>query len=150
MPRRKERIAVVLDTNVIVAFYLTTRRDSPNAQVFRLWRDHRELQLILSPELADEYLEILSRIGVAEKRVARFAKRLERRGTTTLVNLGARTVASRDPEDNFVLATAASGKAAFLVTNDRDLLDIPASVHKKFKFEIVTPTVLLRRLKEKK
>ena len=146
MPPRKKRIVVVLDTNVVVGFYVSRNQASPNAQI---WRDRRKLQLILSPELTTEYLEVLPRLGVGENKCARLAGRLESRETITHVNLGARATESRDPEDNFVLSTAAAGKARFLVTNDRDLLDIPAPQRKKFKFEIVTPRALLARLREK-
>jgi predicted nucleic acid-binding protein len=48
-----------------------------------------------------------------------------------------------------MLATAAAGRAQYLVTNDRDLLDISDSAQKKFKFAIVTPGQLLTRLEEK-
>ncbi|MEK6408046.1 MAG: putative toxin-antitoxin system toxin component, PIN family [Acidobacteriota bacterium] len=149
MPPRKKRTVVVLDTNVVLGFYLSRNQASPNAQVFRLWRDRRRLQLILSSDLTAEYLEVLPRLGIEEKKVARLAERLETRETVTHVNLGARATESRDPDDNVVLSTAAAGRARFLVTNDRDLLDIPASQRKKFKFEIVTPIELLTRLREK-
>lgn len=148
MPPRKERVAVVLDTNVVLGFYLSRSPGSLNQRVFRLWRDLRKLQLILSGELANEYIEVLGRLNVAPERIARLAERLKLRTTITLVNLGARPKASRDPEDNFLLATAVSGKAKFLVTNDRDLLDIPATQRKRFKFEIVTPRELLAQIEK--
>lgn len=149
MPPLKKRIAVVLDTNVVVGFYLSRNQTSPNAQVFRLWRDLRRLQLILSSDLTAEYFDVLPRLGIVGKKLARLARRLETREAVTHVNLGARATESRDPDDNVVLSTASAGKARFIVTNDRDLLDIPASQRKKFKFEIVTPGELLTRLSEK-
>ncbi|HEV3468077.1 MAG TPA: hypothetical protein VG148_02065 [Pyrinomonadaceae bacterium] len=48
MVRRKDRVAVVLDTDVLIAFYLSTNPASANAKVYRLWRDRRRLQLVLS------------------------------------------------------------------------------------------------------
>jgi len=150
VPPLKRRIVVVLDTNVVVGFFLSRNKASQNAQVFRLWRDQRKLQLILGSDLTAEYLEDLSRLGIGERKVARLAERLANRETVTHVNLGARAIESRDPEDNFVLSSAAAGKARFLVTNDRDLLDIPASDRKKFRFEIVTPRELLTRLRREK
>src|SRR4030095_16019628 len=81
---RKKRIVVVLDTNVIVGFYLSRNHASPNAQVFRLWRDRRKLQLILSSELTTEYLEVLLRLGVGEKKGARLAERLDKRAKVSL------------------------------------------------------------------
>lgn len=146
MPRRKERLAVVFDTNVLIGFYLSRHPQSANRRVFRLWRDERKLQLIVSREMLSEYLEVLARVGVAEPHIELLAERFDRRRTITHVKLGARPLASRDPDDNLVLATASVGKAKFLVTNDRDLLDIPTTERKRFKFEIVTPTELLEGL----
>ena len=65
MPPRKRRIPVVFDTNVIIGFYLSRNSRSANQQVFRLWRDQRTLQLIVSDEMIQEYLEVLSRLGGA-------------------------------------------------------------------------------------
>ena len=66
MPPRKRRIPVVFDTNVIVGFYLSRTPSSANQQAFRLWRDQRKLQLIVSDEILREYLEVLTRLGVSE------------------------------------------------------------------------------------
>jgi predicted nucleic acid-binding protein len=67
VPPRKERIAVVLDTNVVLGYYLSRRPLSTNSRVFRLWRDERKLQLIISAPIMAEYLEVLVRLKVAEK-----------------------------------------------------------------------------------
>ncbi len=148
MPRRKERIHVVLDTNIVVGYYLSHNPQSARAQVFRLWRDQRKLQLVVSDEVVAEYLEVLARLGVEERRIQRLAERLQRRQTVTHINLGPRFAESRDLDDNVMLVTAVTGKAKFLITNDRDLLDIPAERRRKFKFEIVTPQEFLARLEE--
>ena len=50
---------------------------------------------------------------------------------------------SRDPDDNLFVATAAAARAAFLVTQDRDLLVL----EKPFGIAIVTPVELLRQLR---
>ena len=148
MPPRKERIAVVLDTNVFVGYYLSRAPQSANARVVRLWRDQRKLQLIVSDAIVTEYLEILSRLQVGEQRTNRLAEHLQRHDTVTHVRLGPRLAASRDPDDNTMLATAVVGKAKFLVTNDRDLLDISTAQRRKLKFEIVRPQEFLAGLAE--
>ena len=148
MPPRKERIAVVLDTNVFVGYYLSRAPQSANARVVRLWRDQRKLQLIVSDAIVTEYLEILSRLQVEEQRSNRLAEHLQRHDTVTHVRLGPRFAASRDPDDNTMLATAVVGKAKFLVTNDRDLLDISTAQRRKLKFEIVRPQEFLAGLAE--
>lgn len=146
MPPRKKRVPVVLDTNVIVSYYLGRDPQTANARVFTAWRDRRELQLIASEEIISECLDVLSRLGVPERTVRKLADRFDQRVTVTHVNLGARFTDSRDPDDNLLLATAEAGKAKFLVTNDRDLLSIPAERRRKFRFEIVERSELLSRL----
>jgi len=148
VPPRKRRIPVVFDTNVVVGFYLSRNPRSANQQAFRLWRDHRTLQLIVSDEVLQEYLEVLSRLRVPDLLVKRLAERFARRKTVTHVSLGSRPKISRDPDDNVVIATARSGKARFLVTNDYDLLDIPASEQARLRLIIVTPADLLARIRE--
>jgi putative PIN family toxin of toxin-antitoxin system len=143
--RRKDRLLVVLDTNVVVGFLLSTTRQSANQRVFRLWL-HRQLQLVVSEEVLAEYLLLIERLGIPRRRAEAFRERLRRRDIVTHVNLGTRFTESRDPDDNVMLATAAVGRARFLITNDRDLLDIPTMQRRKFKFEIVTPQEFLVRV----
>ena len=148
MPPRKQRIPVVFDTNVVVGFYLSRNPSSANQQAFRLWRDQRTLQLIVSDEMIQEYLEVLSRLGVPELLVKALEERFARRKTVTHVSLGSRPNISRDTDDNIVIATARSGKATFLVTNDYDLLDVPSSEQARLRLIIVTPADLLARIRE--
>lgn len=148
MPRRKRRIPVVFDTNVVVGFYLSRSPRSAIQQAFRLWRDQRTLQLIVSDEVLQEYLEVLSRLAVPEPLVRRLEERFARRKTVTHVSLGSRPKLSRDPDDNMMIATARSGKAKFLVTNDHDLLDISASEQARLRLAIVTPNDLLVRIRD--
>jgi predicted nucleic acid-binding protein len=77
VPRRKDRLPVVLDTNVIVSFFLSRRALSASARIFALWFRQRKLQLIVCDELVAEYLEVLARLPIPEKRVAHFRERLQ-------------------------------------------------------------------------
>lgn len=148
MPPRKRRIPVVFDTNVIVGFYLSRTPGSANQQTFRLWRDQRELQLIVSDDVVREYLEVLLRLGVLEALVKRLEKRFANRITVTHVSLGSRPKLSRDPDDNVMIATAHSGRAKSLVTNDHDLLDISPREQVRLRLEIVTPGQFLARMRD--
>jgi len=143
MPPRRERVPVVFDTNIVTGYYLRSNDASANSRVYRLWRNRRELQLIISPEISDEYLEVLERIGIDERRIARFEKRLNGRDTVTLVTPGPQPTESHDPDDNMMLAAAVTGKAKFLITNDHHLLDIPGEQKRKFRFQILTPKQFL-------
>ena len=149
MSPRKDRTGVVLDTNVLVGYYLSRKKDSANSKVFLLWRTRRTLQLIVSDEVMAEYLEILRRLGVPDVRTSRLEEQIRDRQTVSHTNLGTHPTESRDPDDNVMLATAAAGKAEYLVTNDHDLLDVPEAAQKQFRFAIVTPGQLLAKLEEK-
>ncbi len=148
MPPRKKRIAVVFDTNVLIAFYLSRNSKSTVSRIIQLWRNERKLQLIVSRETVAEYLEILERVGIHEKRIEKLNEILETFGIVSKVSLGKIPTESRDIDDNLVLATALVGKAEFLITNDKDLLDISEADKKKFKFRIVTPIEFLNAIGE--
>ena len=143
MAAKKKRLPVVLDTNVVIANYLSTTPQSPNVAIVRLWRE-RKLQLIVSDEIVDEYINVLNLLGISENLVANFTTSLDESGSVTRVNLGKRFTDSRDPKDNPFLSTAAVGRAKFLVTNDSDLLDIPEPTKRKFKFRILAPREFLK------
>ncbi len=148
MPPRKERITVVFDTNVLIAFYLSRNSKSAVSKIIRLWRNERELQMIISDEIVAEYLEILERVGINEKRIEKLKEILETFGIVSKFSLGKIPTESRDVDDNLILATALVGKAEFLITNDKDLLDISEADKKKFKFRIVTPIEFLNAIGE--
>jgi putative PIN family toxin of toxin-antitoxin system len=148
VPPRKERIAVVFDTNIVIANYLGNNPKSAVRKIFALWRVQRELQLIVSNETVAEYLEILNRLSIPAKRIDTFSDRIEKRLTVTKVSLGKIPTESRDVDDNLILATALVGKADFLITKDLDLLDIAETDKKKFKFRIVTPIEFLKAIGE--
>ncbi len=148
MPPRKERIAVVFDTNVLIAFYLSRNSKSVVSKIIRLWRNERKLQLIVSNETIAEYLEILERVGIGEKRIGKLNEILDTFGIVSKFSLGKIPTESRDVDDNLFLATALVGKVDFLITNDKDLLDISESDKKKFKFQIVKPIEFLNAIGE--
>lgn len=103
--------------------------------------------MIVSDEVVAEYLEILERVGIDQKRIEKLKEIIETFGIVSKFSLGKIPTESRDVDDNFVLATALVGKADFLITNDLDLLDISAA-DKKFKFRIVTPVEFLKVIGE--
>jgi putative PIN family toxin of toxin-antitoxin system len=147
MPR-KDRIAVVFDTNIIVGQLLAKTRRSANARVYDLWLVKRQLQLIVSEPIVSEYLELLERIGIETENIARFHERLLNSPTVTQTNLGKRFNDSRDADDNVMLDTAQAGRAKFLITNDRDLLGISDEAKRKFSFQIVKPLEFLSLLRK--
>jgi len=140
MTARKFRQPVVFDTNIFVRSFKARAHSSHNRRAVRLCLLEKQLQLILSPELMEEYLKIFESIlGFNTDLIAAWQQRFEDDSRTTMVKLGRRFNESRDNDDNIVLATAFAGRADYLITNDRDLLELPQEFLKTLPFEIVTP-----------
>jgi putative PIN family toxin of toxin-antitoxin system len=143
---RKSRIRTVIDTNVWVSFLIGGSKPSAVGELVHLWRDLRRLQLIVSEGVIAEYVRVLERLGLDDALISRFVESLRTRDTVTHVNLGPRMVMSRDPDDNLMLSTAHAGRASFLITGDRDLLDLPKEQCQRLRFEIVRPAEFLPRV----
>lgn len=145
---RKERIRVVLDTNLFITRLLRRKKTSINQRVFNLRLMRRPLQLIISRPVLDEYLGTLEMLGATPRNLTRLENYFSIAKTVSQVNLGKRFYLSRDSDDNKFLDTAYAGKAKYLVTRDNDLLDIPKSDLRGLRFETVSPLELLRQLDE--
>ena len=146
MVQRKKRLLVVLDTNVFVRALKAGSNTNWNRRIVRLWLIERQLQLVVSSELIAEYLDIFADVlGMETETVDEWRNRFETDGRASLVNLGRRYAASRDPDDNLLLATATAGEARFLITNDRDLLEVPDELKQTLKYAIVTPQEFLKQ-----
>lgn len=145
MVKRKERVLALLDTNVLVRALANPNAKSASTRVWQLWLQRR-LQLAVSPEVVAEYKEVLARLGIAEKRVERFVQRLAERETVTHVNLGRRLHIGRDPSDEFILSTADAARVEYLVTLDKDLLELPWEERRRLRFQILTPSEFLKSI----
>ena len=146
MPKRRRTIKVVVDTNVFVGNFLTRSRGSPNRRVIRLWLVERKFKLALSSDIEAEYLRIFEDLlGFDTDTLMSWKRRFGNKRITQTVGGGTSSL-GRDPKDNVFIATATAAKAKFLVTNDRDLLDISEAKKRTLRFKIVTPTQFLELL----
>jgi len=144
MVSRRERTIVVFDTNVFVRGLKSRSVGSPNKRLVRLWL-FRLLQLVVCDELIAEYLDTFRDVvGLNDRLLEIWRQRWIDYPPTTVVNLGRRYTESRDPDDNLLLATARAGRAEYLITNDCDLLDLPADFQKTLPFKIITPAAFLK------
>jgi putative PIN family toxin of toxin-antitoxin system len=140
---------VLLDTNVLVRNALARSDLSPNRRIVRLWLIERRLQLIVSPEVVAEYLETFEEyLNLRAATIELWRRRFESDSRTTMVQLGRRFTESRDPDDNVMLATALAGKVDYLITNDRDLLELPAEFKRTLSFAIVSPHQFLKEFEQ--
>lgn len=116
-------LRVVLDTSTLVSFVLTTGEIT--RQVIAAWRAD-QFVLIASPATLTELQEVLERPAIQQ-----MAKVSIARLHTEVVGIS-RHVAGRielhnvcrDPKDDKFLACAVEGEAQYLVSSDKDLLDM--------------------------
>ena len=111
-------VQVVCDTNVLVSALLGS---STNRKIFEIFKSG-QIILIFSKESLVELAEVLGRpkFKIPPSEI-RSLFRLVRKRARIVRNIKPITMC-RDPKDNMILAAAVSGKAAYLVTGDQDIL----------------------------
>ena len=72
----------------------------------------------------------------------------EVRGLSEVVSVTTAITACRDRKDNKFLELAVDGEAYFLVTGDKDLLDLAERPDPTWKFRIVTPKEFIEAIGE--
>ncbi|HJQ68651.1 MAG TPA: putative toxin-antitoxin system toxin component, PIN family [Blastocatellia bacterium] len=146
MAKRRRQIKVVIDTNVFVGNFLARSPRSPNRRIIRSWLINRKFRIAVSRHILDEYLHIFDQVLKFDgEKLRSWEQRFRNKKLVENVETKQNILLSRDPDDNIFITTAVVAKAKFLVTNDRDLLDIEESDKRKLRFEIVTPKQFLER-----
>lgn len=134
------KVRAVIDTNVIVSALIR-----PQGTAGVLWRRLGEgaFTAVFSPELIDEIAAVLghpkirAKYRTIPKDLEDIAALFALRGD--LVTCEERIRICRDPDDDFLLDTAVSGNADYLVTGNEDLLTL-----KKFRrTRVVRPAAFL-------
>lgn len=117
---------VVLDTVILVRGLI-----NPYSVWGRLVFDYAtRYRWIISEPIEAEYLDVLSQHGLVRKyRMAAnrdLAAIKAQLATATVVTPSDVPAVCRDPEDDMFIAAALAGSAQFIVSEDRDLLDLNA------------------------
>lgn len=138
-------IRAVLDTNTLVSSVINIPF-SVSQEIYQNFIDKHFL-LIVSPPLLAEVDDVIHR-----ERVMKFHKRpaeklqeiINQLTNLSLVVPGnAKVEIVRDPDDNKILSTALEGKADYIISRDRDLLDL-----KEYKgIKITSPEEFIRLLR---
>jgi len=135
-------VIVVFDTNVVIEAIFWQRSTARRALTGLALR---RFKTAVTQEILGEYAAITGELR------ARLFPQAQPSGA--LAWIAAKSVSvepmplrgklSRDPHDNLFVTAAAAARAAFLVTQDRDLL----ALEKPFGVPIVTPVQLIRALR---
>lgn len=143
---KRRRPAVVIDTNVFIGNFLSRSSRSPNRRVICRWLVDRAFKLSISTKIQREFLRIFNEIlGFNADRIIQWKQRFDDKRLTQNIGATKALHLSRDPNDDMFIAVAIAARAKFLVTNDRDLLDISDEDKRKLKFQIVTPSQFLKQ-----
>jgi uncharacterized protein len=136
-----KKSTAVLDTNIVVSAIFW--RSEAYRCLVALAR--RQFLLAGAPEIFEEYREVAARVKAELKSKINPAPILD------WMEVNARSVEpvsfvsrlSRDAGDNMFVGCALAANAAFIVTQDRDLL----SLEKPFGIQVLRPRPFLRKLR---
>ena len=117
MPAKKHRLKVVINTSVIIAHLY----GGASKKIVDLWK-HGHLQLIVSAEIVEEYLRVLSEQGLSERAFEGFANWFNHKSKVTEVRPVRHFKVCRDENDDMFLDAAYAGKAKYIISCDKDLL----------------------------
>lgn len=137
----------VLDTNLVIS--ATLIQGGNEDRILRAWQ-RGVFELVLSPQILDElgralfYEKLRKSRWMSETEVVSLLRSLAQE--SFLVPGQVRVTVSRDPEDNKFLEAAIEGRAQYVVTGDKDLLDVRAYRD----VQIITPATLLKIVSKRK
>ena len=116
-----KRLKIILDTNILISFLITKVYDKLDDKIVS-----GKIILLFSKELLQEFISVIQR--------PKFQRFFSIEDVEILINffldngLLIEIVSDldlcRDKKDNFLLNLAADGKADFLITGDKDLLEL--------------------------
>lgn len=124
MPPKREKLLVVVDTNIIVSGLIFKKGSSSN--VIKALKNGK-FDLIISGPLFSEYKQVLPRkkftvkYKLTNEEITDFIVLVDSI-TKKATPLNKLPVKVRDSKDEIVLKTAMGGEADYLVTGDNDLL----------------------------
>lgn len=138
-------MTAVLDTNVVIS--ATLIRGGNEDRILGAWR-RGAFDLVLSPAILEEmarafaYERIRQARWLTEEETLALLQALAQEAV--LVTGRARVKASRDPDDDKFLSAALDAEAEYVVTGDKDLLDV-----RNYRgVRVVTPAAFLKILRE--
>jgi uncharacterized protein len=112
---------IIIDTNLWISFLITKDFSKLDEIIFS-----RDGILVFSQELLDEFLEVAKRPKFrrffSPSDIEEILETIDE--YADFVKVHAQIDICRDPKDNFLLSLAIDGNADFLLTGDKDLLEL--------------------------
>ena len=117
---------IVLDTNVIVSALLS--QSGAPSEIFNLWEED-EFSVVISIRLLNElehtlkYPKVIKYLKLSEEELRLFLDHFRTFASVVEPELTLEVI-KNDPDDNRVLECAVAGKASYIVTGDKHLLEL--------------------------
>lgn len=133
---------IVVDTNVLVSGIFW--RGSPR-KVLEFW-GKATIDILVSESILTEYVRVIEKLSTQRGR-PEMAERWSSFITENAIIVDAPSVSTavRDPDDNKFIDCAVAGRARYLVSGDKDLLDLKEA----FGIPIVSPFKFLKKIGSK-
>ncbi len=130
-------IRAVLDTNVLIAAVINAK-SSVTQEIYQKFLI-LHFTLIISPEVLEEIEDLINRKRIAERHKLTARERevvmSEIASLSYIVPGTTQVEIVRDPDDDKIIAAAVEGNADYIVSRDKDLLDL-----KQYQgIKIITP-----------
>ena len=139
-------IRAVVDTNVLISA-LISKKPSPPLNIYNLLKS-ADFLLITSPAILEELEEVINRktiIKLHKRSQQQIDEILQEIAETSYIVPGMISVEAvkKDPDDDKFIAVAIEGKADYIVSGDKPLLNIKEYM----RIKIISPKDFMRLLK---
>ena len=112
---------IIIDTNLWISFLITKDFSKLDEIIFS-----KQCILVFSQELIDEFLDVSKRPKLrrffSTSDIESILETIEE--YAVFINIETKIETCRDPKDNFLLSLSIDGNADYLLTGDKDLLDL--------------------------
>jgi len=139
----QEKMKITVDTNILIS---ATFWNGPSQRIITKVED-KEVTLILSNDIIEEYTEVLKYKDIQKKIIIKGL--IQKHTVEKLISISTIikptikiNMVNEDPDDNKIIECAVSGKADYLISQDNHLLKLKTA----YNIPIITPEKFLEKL----
>lgn len=119
--KKKKSSRIIIDTNLWISFLITKEFEKLDKIILS-----KDIVLVFSQELLDEFLDVVARPKFKkfflQSDIIELLETIEE--YIDFIKIRTAVDICRDPKDNFLLSLSVDGKVDYLLTGDKDLLEI--------------------------
>lgn len=119
----------VPDTNVVISSEKSTNPNSPTVEYFRRLRGH-QFEMLYSDDTLLEYILKLKELGIPDDRIQTLIELVLLLGVHVPIQTYHLSIYPPDEKDICFLLCAVNGNADYLISYDRDFLDIADAIER--------------------